>query len=98
MCSYITEKTAITGSGKGPDGWFQLSHATVYLDHPYFTPLEHTLNIDFINQAAGPSARVAVELSPDSARELVVRIQMALKAAEEPASRGTQGHSMNSRS
>ena len=98
MCSYITEKTAITGSGKGPDGWFQLSHANVYLDHPYFTPMEHTLNIDFINQAAGPSARVAVELSPDSARELVVRIQTALKAAEEPASRGTQGHSMNSRS
>lgn len=86
MCSYITEKTAITGSGKGPDGWFQLSHANVYLDHPYFTPLEHTLNIDFINQAAGPSARVAVELSPDSARELVVRIQTALRAAEEPAS------------
>jgi hypothetical protein len=98
MCSYITEKTAITGSGKGPDGWFQLSHAIVYLDHPYFTPMEHTLNIDFINQAAGPSARVAVELSPDSARKLVVRIQTALKAAEEPASRGTQGHSMNSRS
>src|SRR5450759_4280825 len=98
MCSYITEKTAITGSGKGPDGWFQLSHATVYLDPPYLTPLAHTLNIDFINQAAGPRARVAVELSPDSARELVVRIQMSLMAAGEPGSRGTQGHSINSRS
>ncbi len=86
MCSYITEKTAVTGSAKGPDGWFQLSHATVYLDHPYFTPLEHTLNIDFINQAAGPRARVAVELNPDSARELVVRIQTALRAAEGPVS------------
>jgi hypothetical protein len=86
MCSYITEKTAVTGSGKGPNGWFQLSHATVYLDHPYFTPLEHTLNIDFINQADVPSARVAVELSPESARELVARIQTALRAAEEPMS------------
>jgi Family of unknown function (DUF6295) len=85
MCSYVTEKTAITGSGKGPDGWFQLSHATVYLDHPYFTPMEHTLNIDFINLAAGPSARVAVELSADSARELVLRIQTALKAGGERA-------------
>lgn len=82
MCSYITEKTEVTGSGKGPEGWFKLSHATVYVDHPYFTPLEHTLNIDFINGASGPSARVAVELSPDSARELVARIQAALKAAE----------------
>jgi hypothetical protein len=85
MCSYVTEKAAIIGSGKGPDGWFELSHATVYMDHPYFTALEHTLNIDFINQSAGPSARVAVELSPESARELVARIQSVLEAAGESA-------------
>jgi Family of unknown function (DUF6295) len=85
MCSYVTEKAAISGSGKGPDGWFQLSHATIYLDHPYFTALEHTLNIDFINQSAGPGARVAVELSPESARELVTRIQSVLMTAGESA-------------
>jgi hypothetical protein len=85
MCSYVTEKAAISGSGKGPDGWFELSHATVYVDHPYFTALEHTVNIDFINQSAGPSARVAVELSPESARELVARIQSVLEAAGESA-------------
>jgi hypothetical protein len=86
MCSYVTEKAAISGSGKGPDGWFQLTHATVYMDHPYFTVLEHTLNIDFINQSAGPSARIAVELSPESARELVARIQSVLEAAGDSAS------------
>jgi hypothetical protein len=85
MCSYVIEKAAISGSGKGPDGWFQLSHATVYIDHPYFTALEHTLNIDFINQSAGPSARVAVELSPESARELVARIQSVLETAGDSA-------------
>jgi hypothetical protein len=79
MCIYVTEKTAISGSGKGPHGWFRLSHATVYLDHPYFTPLAHTLNIDFINESTGPAARVAVELTPDSAKELVARIQSVLK-------------------
>lgn len=82
MCSYVTEKAAVTGSGKGPDGWFPLSHATVYLDHPYYSDLEHTLNIDFINEAVGPAARVAVELSPESARELVARIEAVLKAVE----------------
>jgi hypothetical protein len=82
MCSYVTEKVDVSGSGKGPDGWFPLSHATVYLDHPYYSPLEHTLNIDFINEAAGPGARVAVELSPESARELVARIQSVLQAVE----------------
>jgi len=82
MCSYVTEKTELEGSGKGPDGWFALSHAKVYLDHPYFTPLEHTLNIDFIREDAGASARVAVELSPDSARALVRCIEAALAAGE----------------
>jgi uncharacterized protein DUF6295 len=87
MCSYITEKAAVSGSGKGPAGWFQLSHVTVYLDHPYFTSLEHTLNIDFINESAGPAARVAVELSPDSARALVARIQAVLEADPREACR-----------
>jgi hypothetical protein len=58
----------VSGSGKGPQGWFRLSHANVYFDHPYPTPLDHTLNIDFVDEAAGPAARVAVELSPESAR------------------------------
>jgi hypothetical protein len=42
---------------------------------------EHTLNIDFADPARGPSARVAVELSAASARELVTAIQAALDSA-----------------
>jgi Family of unknown function (DUF6295) len=90
MCSYVTEKVGVRGSGKGPEGWFNLSHANVYFDHPYFAPIEHTLNIDFIDEAAGPAARVAVELSAESARELVARIQSVLSAVGEqsPAAEG----------
>jgi Family of unknown function (DUF6295) len=80
MCSYVTEKTAVTGSGKGADGWFRLSHANVYFDHPFFTQLEHTLNIDFVDEKAG--SRVAVELSPESARALVTSIEAALRSAD----------------
>jgi hypothetical protein len=78
MCSYITEKMVVTGSAKGRGGWFKLHEAVIYLDHPNFTPLEHTLNIDFTNEAADPASRIAVELSPESARELIVRIQALL--------------------
>lgn len=85
MCSYATERTEVTGSGKGPAGWFRLSHATVYFDHPFHTPLEHSLNIDFVDDSAGPSARVAVELSASSARELVRCIEAALASAGEVA-------------
>ena len=80
MCSYITERTSLSGSAKGPSGWFPLTHATVYFDHPFHSPYEHTLNIDFTNDEKGPSSRLAVELSPSSARELVARIEAALAA------------------
>ena len=82
MCTYVTERAPVTGSAKGPQGWFRLSHATVYLDHPYFTALDHTLNIDLVDESAGPAARVAVELSPDSARALIDCIETALARAE----------------
>jgi hypothetical protein len=80
MCTYNTEHATITGSGKGRDGWFALQTATVYYDHPVHAPAEHTLNIDFADPAAGPSARVAVELTAESARELVAAIERALAA------------------
>jgi hypothetical protein len=81
MCTYLTEKIEIDGSGKGPQGWFPLTHATVYVDHPQHAPQEHTLNLDFINPAAGPSARVAVELTEEAALALVDAIRAALASA-----------------
>lgn len=78
MCTYLTERTEVTGSGKGPNGWFGLSQATVYFDHPVHAAAEHTLNIDFSNPDMGPAARVAVELSADSARALVAAIEATL--------------------
>jgi hypothetical protein len=80
MCTYNTEKIEITGSGKGASGWFALSDATVYFDHPVHAMAEHTLNIDFLNPAKGPSARVAVELTAESARALAAAIEAALAA------------------
>ena len=80
MCTYTTEKVEITGSGKGAGGWFALSDATVYYDHPVHAMAEHTLNIDFLNPGRGPSARVAVELTAESARALASAIEAALAA------------------
>jgi hypothetical protein len=88
VCTNIVVKASISGMGKGPDGWFNLREANVSYDHPFHVPLEHALNIDFVDEAAGPAARVAVELTPDSARRLVDTILEALaqgKAAEAQA-------------
>ena len=81
MCTYLTENLDVEGSGKGTAGWFTLSQATVYLDHPQHSPAEHTLNIDFLNPQQGPSARVAVELTTQSARALAAAIESALASA-----------------
>ena len=78
MCTYATEKLEISGSGKGASGWFALDTATVYWDHPAHHQAEHTLNIDFLNLGAGPGARVAVELTAESARQLAAAIEVAL--------------------
>lgn len=81
MCTYLTEKFAIEGSGKGARGWFALSQATVYVDHPVHAPYAHTVNIDFLNPELGPSARVALELTEEDARALADAIHAALASA-----------------
>jgi hypothetical protein len=78
MCTYATEKISATGSAKGPAGWFQITDATVYFDHPVHAMAGHTLNIDFLAPAKGPGARVAVELTAATAADLVAAIQAIL--------------------
>jgi len=81
MCTYETEHVAMSGSGKGASGWFPLSEATVYFDHPVHAMADHTLNIDFTDPSRGPGARVAVELTASSARALIEAIEGALASA-----------------
>ena len=82
MCTMIVEKIKVDGSGKGTSGWFTLEGANVSYDHPFSAPMQHALNIDFVNESMGPSARVAVELSEQAARELVRTILAVLDQAE----------------
>jgi len=82
MCTMITTQAKVEGSGKGTTGWFDLREVNVGYDHPYHIRMEHALTIDFVNEAEGPGARVAVELTPESGRELVKAILTALEKAE----------------
>ena len=40
--------------------------------------MDHAINIDFLNESLGIDKRVAVELSPDSAIELMKAIKNAI--------------------
>jgi hypothetical protein len=82
MCSYIVEKAKLVGSAKGAQGWMRIDTANVYYDHPFHSPLDHVLGIDFTNEMEGGRERVALELSADSARLLVEKILAALASGE----------------
>ncbi len=82
MCTMIVQQVPMEGSGKGKDGWFAVQQANVSYDHPFNAPMDHALNIDFVNEAQGVGARVAVELSVDSAKKLVETIMAVLAEAE----------------
>src|SRR4030095_1396647 len=81
MCTMIAHQVKLEGRGKSGPEWFEVREANVSYDHPYDLPLEHALNIDFVNEQLGPGARVAVELSVEAARKLVKTIDAVLAQA-----------------
>jgi hypothetical protein len=91
MCTSIVEIVNAQGSGKGEEGWFDLTTAVVSYDHPHHALLEDAINIDFVNPALGPGARVAVEITLDSAKELSAALARAIAAADEVESGRLRG-------
>jgi hypothetical protein len=81
VCTYLTTTLPVQGSGKGAQGWFAVSDASVYFDHPVHASPEHTVNVDLRNPALGPDFRLAVELDPASARALADAILQTLATA-----------------
>ena len=82
MCTSIVEIVSASGAGKGGDGWFDLTNSVVSYDHPHHALLEEAITIDFVNSALGPDARVAVELTLESAKALSEALVKAIEAAE----------------
>lgn len=85
MCSYVVEKTALTGSAKAAGNWTPITTAVVAVDHPFHASVDHALIVDFSNAGRPVSERVALELSVASARDLIACMQTALDAFGEGA-------------
>jgi hypothetical protein len=86
MCTGIVENAKISGSGKGAQGWFSLNQASVAYDHPDHVQSDRAVIIDLLNEAAGPESRIAVELTPESAKNLVQAILASIFKGEGPGS------------
>ncbi len=87
MCTGIVENARVSGSGRGPNGWFRLDQASVSYDHPNHAQAERAVIIDLLSETAGPESRIAVELTPQSARDLVRAILASLSRGEEDGGR-----------
>jgi Family of unknown function (DUF6295) len=84
MCSYIVEKAKLFGTAKGPGSdWMKVDTANVYYDHPYEAQLDHALCVDFVCEAQGGRERVAIEISRESALELIEKIKAALASGDD---------------
>jgi len=82
MCTSIVEIVGAAGAGKTGDGWIELTHSVVSYDHPHHALLEEAITIDFVNAALPPSARVAVELTLEAAKQLSGGLARAIAQAE----------------
>jgi len=82
MCTWITEKVAVTGAAKGVADWMAVTQVNVFYDHPAEAPFDHAMVIDFVNPPDGVGARVGVELSAASALALVRALEAALASPE----------------
>ena len=65
---------------KGANGWFHVDKVFLGYDHPYHAQFEHAISIDFVNEAS--NSRLAVELSRESAREMVRQLSEVMDEAD----------------
>jgi Family of unknown function (DUF6295) len=93
MCTSIVEIVRVEGAGKSVEGWISLTHAVVSYDHPHHALLEEAVAIDFVNSTRGPGARVAVELTLESAKQLSDALARTIVAAEIEESERSQRQS-----
>ncbi len=82
MCTWITERIDAKGAARGVPEWMNVTAINVMYDHPVRAPYDHALLLDFIDPARGVGARVGIELSAATARELVRAIEAALASPE----------------
>ena len=77
MCTWMSQRVEASGAARGVPDWMRVTAVNVMYDHPVSAPYDHALLLDFINPAQGVGARVGIELSARSARELVRAIEVA---------------------
>jgi hypothetical protein len=92
MCTWLSHRVEAHGAARGVPDWMKVTAINVMYDHPVSAPYDHALLLDFIDPAQGVGARVGIELSATSARELVRAIEAALSSPEAMSDLQLQAH------
>ena len=82
MCTSIVEIIPAEGMAKRGAEWFALTQAVVAYDHARHAPLADVITLDFINAGLDAGARAGIELTLDSAKQLLAALERAITAAE----------------
>ena len=82
MCTSIVKIVSAEGVAQRGDEWFPLSHAVIAYDHARHATLGDVITLDFINTGLEPGARAGIELSLQTAKQLLDALGAAIAAAE----------------
>jgi len=82
MCTSIVEIIEAEGMAKSGSEWFDLTGAVVAYDHARHAPFADVITLDFVNSNLDPGARAGIELTLNSAKELLAALDRAIAAAE----------------
>jgi len=84
----ISKTIPIKGSAKESEGWFDINTINISYDHPFEADLGYAINLDIPNQSSEKFSRIILELSPQSASNLIEGLQQVLSS----------GHALDSHS
>ncbi len=79
MCTMISEKADVKGSGKKTNNWIPLDSCDIYYDHSTYVDCEHSITLSFKNEMNPIDSRITVEITPESAKDIINKINAALE-------------------
>ena len=79
MCTMISEKADVKGSGKKSNNWIPLDSCDIYYDHSTYVDCEHSITLSFKNELNPIDSRITVEITPESAKDMMDKIKIALE-------------------
>ena len=64
MCTMISEKAVVKGSGKKTNNWIPIDSCDIYYDHSTYVDCEHSLTLSFLVESVSKSGEPSIALSP----------------------------------